>query len=141
MIWRFKKATEGDPYTDDTDTTITAYWTTPLNNLGTYSYYKIVKNVIVTVEPNSRTSADILYNSDDSTDQLAASDSMALLDFDDIDFDDWSFATSAMPQVIATNTKERKIVFFGCKVFNDKLAESLGIYSIEIRYELSSPVK
>lgn len=141
MIWRFKTDSEVDPYTDDENTPIPAYWTTPLTNIGTYSQYKIVKNVIVTIAPNARTSADIYYNSDDIKDEFTESQGMSLFDFNSIDFNDWTFITSSMPKPIATNTKERKIVFFGVKVKNDVLGQSLGLYSIEIKYDFLGTVK
>lgn len=141
MLWRFKKPSEVDAYIDDVSTPITAYWTTPLSNLGTYAYYKTIKNVLVTMMPGDRTSADVYYNSSDALMQISASESMALLDWDDIDWDDMSWETSSMPQIIATNTKERKVPFFGVTVKNDKLGESFGIYAIQIVFDFMSPIK
>lgn len=141
MLWRFKKPGEVDAYIDDVSTPITAYWTTPLSNLGTYAYYKTIKNVLVTMMPGDRTSADVYYNSSDALMQISASESMALLDWNDIDWDDMSWETSSMPQIIATNTKERKVPFFGVTVKNDKLGESFGIYAIQIVFDFMSPIK
>lgn len=141
MIWRFKRKDEVDAYIDDVDKPIIAYWTTPLSNLGSYSYYKTIKNVLVTIIPGDRTSADIYYNSSDALMQISASEGMSLLDWDDIDWDDMSWETSEMPQIIATNTKERKVPFFGVTVKNDRLGESFGLYAIQIIYDYMSPIK
>lgn len=141
MIWRFKRKDEVNAYVDDVDTPITAYWTTPLSNLGSYSYYKTIKNVLVTIMPGDRTSADVYYNSSDALMQISASEGMSLLDWDDIDWDDMSWETSEMPQIIATNTKERKVPFFGVTVKNDRLGESFGLYAIQIIYDYMSPIK
>lgn len=121
-------------------TTFDAYWTTPLSSIGNWAYKKTVKDVWVATQPYHRTSGYIYYRTDKDAEYLARRYTADILDWNNIDFNRWTFRTLDRPYVVHTGKKAKKIILFQIKV-SSPVDEPLGIYSINYIYSMAGRVK
>lgn len=89
----------------------------------------------------TRSSADIYYVSNKKESALIKTSRMDLLDFRNIDFNQWTFILSAFPQESMAKIKAKKITHFQLVVKNGKVDEGLGLLSVGIKYRYLSAVK
>ena len=117
-----------------------AYWTTPFSSIGNWAYKKTIKDVWVATQPYHRTSGYIYYRTDKDAEYLARRYTADILDWNNIDFNRWTFRTLDRPYVVHTGKKAKKIILFQIKV-SSPVDEPLGIYSINYIYSMAGRVK
>lgn len=144
-IKRFMLAEENsaahNSYNDD-GAPIYAKWCSPLINADILSRYKTSKNFLVTMAPDRRSSAEISYRVDgEQTLVSAGTISMNIFSFDDIDFNNFTFETMAVPRTIATNTKAKKWMYIQFVIENNVAGEGLGFYEMELLYTIVGKYK
>lgn len=140
LIYRFKKETEGLAYNDD-GKAINAHWRSKHLTFGASEYNKLVERVFFSLKPSTRTSVDLYYVSNKKESDLVKTSRMDLLDFRDMDFNNFTFLTSIFPQESMAKIKAKKITHFQLMLKNDKVDESLGILSLGIKYKHQNYVK
>ena len=118
-----------------------AYWTTPMFELSTLYRTKTVRDVAFMLMPFAHGQYKIYYRSSKRDWELIKEGSTSLLDFNDIDFNDFSFSGLWVPEMSRTKRKERKAESFQLKVVNDTLDTSLGLLGLEIVFRQSARVK
>lgn len=144
-IKRFMLAEENsaahNSYNDD-GAPIYAKWCSPLINADILSRYKTLKNFLVTMAPDRRSSADISYRVDgEQTLVTAGTISMNIFSFDDIDFSNFTFETMDVPRTIATNTKAKKWMYIQFVIENNVAGEGFGFYEMELLYTIVGKYK
>ena len=140
LLYRFKHEDDLVPYNDDNQA-INAYWKSKQLTFGADEMRKLVEKVFYSLKPNSRTSVDVFYVTNKKVSNLVKSTRMDLLDFRNIDFNNFSFLTNDFPQEAMAKIKAKKITHFQLVIKNDKADESLGILSLGIKYQYQSFIK
>jgi hypothetical protein len=144
-IKRFMLAEENsaahNSYNDD-GAPIYAKWCSPLINADILSRYKTLKNFLVTMAPDRRSSAEISYRVDgEQTLVTAGTISMNIFSFDDVDFNNFTFETMDVPRTIATNTKAKKWMYIQFVIENNVAGEGFGFYEMELLYTIVGKYK
>jgi hypothetical protein len=140
LIYRFMSDSEPAPFNDD-GLAINAYWKSKYLTFGADELRKLVEKVFFSLKPNTRTSADLYYISNKKESALIKTKRMDLLDFRNLDFNNFTFILSSFPQEVMAKIKAKKITHFQLKLVNNKLDESMGILSLGISYRYQSAVK
>lgn len=140
MVYRFTNINDLDQYADD-GVAIDGYWRSKIEYLGTPERLKTIKNVWVTIQPYSRTSAEIYYYDETNIAQLLGTTSLSLFSYETFSYDSFSYTTSSIPQTTRHKAKVKKVSTFQIEVRNNKLNERLGILSTEWEYDYKTFVK
>lgn len=140
IVYRFTNSNDIDQYADD-GVAIYAYWRSKIEYLGTPERLKTVKNVWITIQPYSKTSAEIYYYDETNIAQLLGETGLSLFDYATFSYDSFSYVTSSIPQTTRYKAKVKKVSTFQIEVRNNKLNERLGILSTEWEYEYKTQVK
>jgi hypothetical protein len=120
-----------DRYNDDGQA-IVASWSTTNDDDNAPHLYKSMtkKGCLVTIKPYTRSSGTIYVSKDGNPRQLLRRGLMDILDWDDIDFDRFTFNTNDSPQDIFFKKKVKKYKRLQIIVENDALNEGFGIVQI-----------
>jgi hypothetical protein len=140
LLYRFMKESEVNPFNDD-EMEIDSYWKSKQFTFGADELRKLVEKVYFGLKPMTRTSADLYYISNKKESELVKTSRMDLLDFRNIDFNQWTFILSAFPQGSMAKIKAKKITHFQLVIKNGKIDEGLGLLSVGIRYRYQSAIK
>lgn len=140
IVYRFTNINDLDQYADD-GASIFAYWRSKIEYLGTPERLKSIKNVWVTIQPYSRTSAEVYYYDETNIAQLLGEASLSLFDYATFSYISFSYLTSSIPKTERFKAKVKKVETFQIEVRNNKLNERLGILSTEWEYEYKTFVK
>ena len=118
-------------YNDD-GKAIVASWSTLNDDDNAPHLYKSMtkKGCLVTIKPYARSSGAIYVSKDGNSRQLLRSGIMDILDWDDIDFDRFTFNTNDSPQDIFFKKKVKKYKRLQIIVENDALNEGFGVLQI-----------
>lgn len=136
----FCKGTQQDDYSDD-GKPIEAHWCTPLMNLGTWSSLKTVTHVWITGKPYTRSGGEIYYITNKDWEKLGRSYNIDIFDWNDIDFDRFTFSSWDGPQVVPLRKKAKKIQVFQLKIENKRMNEPFGLFAVTINYRVGGYVK
>lgn len=139
-VCRFKAIGTAGSENDDGQA-IRAHWTTPLMNLGSWGQLKTVTGVWVVGQPYSRSGATIFYATDKEYAKSVREYTIDVFDWNDIDFNRWTFNTLDRPTIAPTRKKAKKVKLFQVKVENDDLNERFGIFAIQINYRMGGKIK
>jgi hypothetical protein len=120
-----------DKYSDD-GKAIVASWATKNDDDDAPHLYKnmIKKGCLITIKPYVRSSANVYVMKDGDPRQFLRSGTMDILDWDDIDFERFTFNTNDSPQDIFFKKKVKKYKRLQIIVENDALNEGFGILQI-----------
>jgi hypothetical protein len=120
-----------DKYSDD-GKAIVASWATMNDDDGVPHLYKSMtkKGCLVTIKPYTRSSGTIYVCKDGNPRQFLRKGLMDILDWNDIDFDRWTFNTNDSPQDIFFKKKVKKYKRLQIIVENDALNEGFGVLQI-----------
>jgi hypothetical protein len=121
---------------NDDGVAINAYWKSKALTFSADERLKTVDELYIGINPMSRTSVDLSYESDDGTFTIEANKPIkfSLFDFNNIDFSNFSFRSSQFPQTEKRKVKAKKITHFQLIITNANLNEGLTILSLGIKY-------
>lgn len=156
-VKRFKLTSEDTgatpAYTDD-GASIRAIWDTPYFTFDTLSRYKTLKGFWVMLSPYRRSSIKVFYKTKGNMQlvrdnvQLVQGDlsmvketTMDIFDFNDIDFERFTFITDDSPMIVSTNAKAKKFMLIQFRFENDVAGEGFGFYEAECTYTVGGKYK
>lgn len=139
-VYRFYTENTMACYSDD-DQPINAHWQTPLLDLGSFSQYKKVEGVWVTCQPYSRSGGEIYYLTDKIFEKQTKRFTIDIFNWNDIDFDRFTFNTLDRPVIVPARKKARRVKLFGVCVRNHNLNEPFGIYALQINYKRKGKIR
>ena len=117
---------------NDNGKAIEACWATNNDDDDNPHLYKTMtkKGCLVAIKPYTRSSAKIFVSKDGEYKKLLRSGRMDILDWNDIDFDRFTFNTNESPQDIFFKKKVKK--YKRCQIFivNDEINEGFGVLRI-----------
>lgn len=127
--------TKTEKYNDDGQA-IKAYWSTKNDDDGATYLYKTMqkKGCFVTIKPMARSSAKVYVIADGNEKKFLKEDTMDIFDFEDIDFERFTFNTNDSPQEIFFRKKIKKYKRLQFIVENSELNEGFGIFQIVKTY-------
>ncbi len=133
---------ERTKYNDDNQPVV-CYWSTKNDDDGASYLYKTMqkKGCTVTIKPFSRSSAKISVIVDGNPEQQLRFHTMDIFDWEDIDFDRFTFNTNWNPQDVFIKKKIKKYKRLQLIIKNDGLSEGFGIFQIVKTYTVGSYAK
>ncbi len=118
---------------------IVAQWATPNDDDGGVHLYKrlLKKGGLVVMSPHDRTSAKIYFLIDGNPEKYVAGE-LDIFNWEDIDFERFTFNSNDTPQEIYFNKKVRKYKRLQIVVRNDAINEPFGIFEIIKTYTIGN---
>lgn len=141
-----KASAKGDEFKDN-GKPIVAWWDTPFLSMDELSRLKTLKNMYLVLQPNTRTSCELLFrakgrplrpNRPDRTVKLERQ--ADIFDWNNIDFTRFSFITDTAPVVIPTDTKIKRFMLLQIRLQNTK-PEPFGIYEMQLNFTTNGKYK
>ncbi len=142
-ICRFNTDIETMSRYNDDGQAIPCYWATVADCDGAIGVYKTMtkRGNTVTIKPYTRSSARITARTEHDAGKQLRYDTMDILDWNDIDFNRFTFNTLDSPQTIAFNAKVKRYKTLQLIIGNDAVNEGFGLYRIEKSYTVGNYVK
>ena len=138
---RMKRETECgmQAYSDD-GAGIVAMWTTPLLDGGNFLREKTIskKGTGIEAKPYTRSSGEIFFTTDKTFRKVSREYTLDVLDFDDVDFNRFTFNTRDNPRVIISPKKFRKVLQFQMGVRHTAPNEGFGVLKMMISFTLGN---
>ncbi len=133
-LMRFYQSNEVAIFNDD-GAPIRAVWRTPYINLGALHHEKIIKKIGVVLQPFIKSSCLISYMTDRSPMQSVFTTTVDIFEFNDIDFNRFSFNTFSSPSVCKVKINQSRVILVSIELSSDKKNEGFGIYAITAEVE------
>lgn len=142
IVYRFNNVDSDLPYVDD-GVPINAYWKSKVFSFDDDEHVKTVEKIFFSLNPSALASADIHFDTDRGFSGTEALTTLRvdILDFRFIDFEAFTFETSALPQEFAVRVRAKKIVNFQIIIRNNRPNETMGILSVGVKYQTQREVK
>lgn len=146
-ICRFNTDIQTREQWNDDGEAIPAARATRLETCGDFMRYKTMmkKGSGVMLKPFSRSSVKVCVRTDRNYEQMIrskdfVSQTLDIFDWDDIDFERFSFDTDDAPRVVPFKKKIKKWKWIQIICRSEALNEGFGIYGIILRYQKTNPV-
>ena len=131
-------------YSDD-GAAIDAVWATKYDDDGTPAVLKTMlkRGCCVTIKPYARSSGTVYFRSDRTAgaEKETASKQMDILNFEDIDFERFTFNTDDSPQEIFLNRKVKNYKRLQLIVRNGEVNEGFGVFQITKHFVVGNYAK
>lgn len=137
-ICLFKTKGEINLYKDDDDI-VSCYWETPILAFGSTTNVKTIKFMTIALNPYTRSSikfGTILKSLKKQRKQFNTN----TFNFEDIDFEEFTFETDGFPRVIPIRTKFKKFMFIQF-YFESTEEKALGTHKLSIQYTVNNKYK
>jgi hypothetical protein len=143
IVYKFNKDTNNANSFNDDGVAINAYWKSKAINFGSPEIKKTVESIFLGINPNSKTSVNLSYESDKKIAPIASNQPIKfnLFDFSSLDFANITFHFSQFPQEIKRKVKAKKITHFQIIIQNSNLNEGLTILSLGVKFLYDSYIK
>jgi hypothetical protein len=128
---------------DDNGVAITAQLITGFNDWGSMELVKNSKIVVVSFIPYSQTSLNVYYKTNKLNEFKMVNKVIEyrLFDFNDLNFNAFSFSTNRNPQAFRRKIRAKKYVYIQFMLENKSLNEPCVINSIKIQAETQGETK
>ena len=142
-LCRFNNDIDGVTKYSDDGTAIVAEWATKADDDGDFMRYKtmIRRGSGVQCKPYSSGSVKVLVRTEKDFGYEIKTDTMSFFNFNDINFNSFSFNTMDTPQIVPLNRKVRKYKTMQIIVRNEGANEGFGVFQIIKRYRVMNYVK
>ena len=112
-------------------------------DFGVNELHKNTRKLWITVQPESKSSVDVLYTTNKTflSEPRSISVAFNLLDFALIDFGNFSFLTNRAPVTYRRKIRAKKYAYIKFIFRNNKLDESLTLLALKLTAETTSEVK
>lgn len=101
---------------------------------------EVIRNAAVG-QPYTRSGGNIYYATDREYAKLARGYKVDIFNWDDIDFNRWTFNTLDRPNVVPARKKVNKVKLFQVRVENEEPNELFGLTAIQVNYKRGGLVK
>jgi hypothetical protein len=130
---------------NDNDVAIVCKWKSGFMDMGAYEYVKNSPDMWLSIQPATRTSVNIKCptnrkNEDDPSIKTFTR-GYKLFDFENIDFEDFSFDTNRNPQTFRIKIKAKKYAYIQFILSNSEPDETLVVLSFKVLTETNNFVK
>lgn len=128
---------------NDDGEAVVAIWSTKNDDDGASYLYKTMqkKGCSVTIKPYTRSSCSIYFSKDGNPDVFIRKNYMDIFNWEDLDFERFSFNTNDSPQDVYLKKKVKKYKRLQLIIKNDGLNEGFGILQIAKTYTVGNYAK
>lgn len=128
---------------DDNGVAITSQLITGFNDWGSMELRKNSREIFVSIIPFSQTSLNVYYRTNRLSEfkQISKMVEYSLLDFDDIDFNNFSFMTNRNPQTARRKVRAKKYTYIQIMLENKEINEPCVINSFKLQSETQGVTK
>ncbi len=135
-ICKFRTDEDGMSRFADDDKPIAASWATKADDDGDFVLYKNVplRGSGVMIKPYTQSSAKITVRTEQDFGKLLRTTQSGRFDFEQVSFENFTFATSESPEVVMLNRKIKRYQTCQIVVANDEIYEGFGVYGIIKRF-------
>jgi hypothetical protein len=102
---------------------------------------KFVDEMYISIQPSVSTSVDVTYETDRNPLSQVYTAAINLFTFNNINFGNFTFLTSVVPQPFRLKIRAKKFVYFKLNLDNDTNDEKLTVLSINLQYSFGSKSK
>jgi len=133
----------GNERFNDDDEAVVAAWSTKNDDDGASYLYKTMqkKGCSVTIKPYSRSSCTIYYSKDGNPDTFVRKHLMDIFDWNNMDFERFTFNTNESPQDVYLKKKVKKYKRLQLIIINDGKNEGFGILQIAKTFTVGNYAK
>ncbi|HBS60939.1 MAG TPA: hypothetical protein DEA44_16960 [Firmicutes bacterium] len=131
---------EGMGAYSDNGAPIEAMWLTPILDGGNFMREKTIskKGTGVLAKPYTRSSGEIFFSTEKSAETSSRNYKMNVFNFNDIDFERFTFEPNDNPQIQISPKKIRKVLQFQMGVRNNVANEGFGVLSMMISFTMGN---
>lgn len=124
----------------DNGAPINSVWTTALLDGGNFMREKSIskKGTGVLVKPYTRSSGEIYFTTDKTLREVTSDFTVDIFDFDDVDFNRFTFDIMDGPRVQVSPRKFRKVLQFQMGVRNNEADQGFGILAMMISFTMGN---
>lgn len=142
-VFVFREEGEGMARYSDNGASIRAVWTTPLLDGGNWMRTKTVakRGTGILAKPSQRSSGTIYFTTDKTIRQATKDYTVDIFDWDDVDFNRFTFNTRDDPKVIISPKKLRKVIYFQMSVESGAVNEGFGIMAMMISFTMGNTLR
>ena len=129
-------------FSDDGQAIVCA-WSTKADDDGNFTQYKnlLKRGCGVMIKPYLRSSVKILVRTQRDFGNQIRYSTMDIFDWEDIDFERFTFSSNDAPQVVPFNRKVKKYITLQITVRNDAANEGFGVFGIIKKFTKGNSVK
>lgn len=131
FLMRFYRNDENGIYNDDGQV-INAVWRTPLMNLGSFHTLKDLSKISIILQPFLKSSCTLNVSTNHSPSKFLSSTTLDIFDWNDIDFNRFTFNTFISPKIWCVKSLYKKLNLISLDLTNAGKNEGFGIYSITL---------
>lgn len=142
MVMQSPQEESARRYEDD-GKAISCMWTTPLLTGGNFMRQKSIskKGTGILAKPYARSSGTVFFTTDKTIRQATQEYTVDIFDWEDVDFNRFTFNTRDDPKVIVSPKKFRKVIYFQMGVKNEEVGEGFGILAMMISYTMGNNIR
>ena len=141
MVYKFKKPMDELLFEND-GASYESYWYGKIFSFDADNYKKLVERVDLVLSPSyTRNSCNLYIKTNKKEETFIKEYRLVIFDFNDIDFGDFDFLLSSLPQPFGKKVKAKKIIYFQPILKCSKKNEGCTINSITLQYLLQSPIR
>ena len=125
----------------DQELSINAHWESGFYDFQSEYLQKFVDEMYISIQPSVSTSVDVTYETDRNPLSQVYTAAINLFTFNNINFGNFTFLTSVVPQPFRLKIRAKKFVYFKLNLDNDTNDEKLTVLSINLQYSFGSKSK
>jgi len=139
LVYKFKKPTDELLFEYD-GVAYESYWYGKIFSFEADNFKKLVERVDLVLSPSyTRNSCSLYIKTNKKEETFVKEFRLVIFDFNDIDFGDFDFLLSSLPQPFGKKIKAKKIIYCQPILKCSKKNEGMTINNITLQYLLQSP--
>lgn len=127
--------------TSDNGNVINAHWESGFYDFEAEYLQKFIDEMWIALQPSTNTSVNITYETDRDNSSQTYTALIDLFTFNNINFGNFTFLTTVVPQPFRFKIKAKKFVYFKLKLDNNTDNEKLTVLSLNLGYNYGSKSK
>ena len=141
MVYKFKKPTDELLFEYD-GLAYESYWYGKIFSFEADNYKKLVERVDLVLSPSyTRNSCNLYVKTNKKEETFIKEYRLVIFDFNDIDFGDFDFLLSSLPQPFGKKVKAKKIIYFQPILKCSKKNEGCTVNNLTLQYLIQSPIR
>jgi hypothetical protein len=125
----------------DQGLSINGHWESGFYDFEAEYLQKFIDEMWISIQPSVKTAVNITYQTDRNPLSQVYTASINLFTFDNINFGEFTFLTSVVPQPFRIKIKAKKFVYFKLNLDNDTNDEKLTVLALNLAYNTGSKSK
>lgn len=134
-VYVMNKFSDSDNTNNFDGRAIESYWYSKMFSMDRSNFHKMIDSISVTLAPvTAMSSVDIYYSTNKKTEKFVKRLSIRTSNFQGVDFSDFSFSVSNLPQSVNREVNIDDIIYFQIILKNSELSVGMAISNITVPY-------